>query len=79
MPSRRRFLHDSLALAGLAMMPPPAHAAPTPATRIIPADGRRLPVRRDPPRLGADTAALLAGLGYADGEIDGLRTRAIVA
>ncbi len=44
MPSRRRFLHDSLALAGLAMMPPPAHAAPTPATRIIPADGRRLPV-----------------------------------
>lgn len=26
------------------MMPPPAHAAPTPATRIIPADGRRLSV-----------------------------------
>jgi crotonobetainyl-CoA:carnitine CoA-transferase CaiB-like acyl-CoA transferase len=36
-------------------------------------------VRRDPPRLGADTAALLAGLGYTDGEIDGLRTRAVVA
>lgn len=44
MPSRRRFLHDNLALAGLAMMPPPTHAAPAPATRIIPADGRRLPV-----------------------------------
>jgi diketogulonate reductase-like aldo/keto reductase len=44
MPSRREFLHDSLALAGLAMMQPPARAAPTPATRIIPADGRRLPV-----------------------------------
>ena len=44
MPSRRRFLHDSLALSGLAMMPAPALTAPTPATRIIPADGRRLPV-----------------------------------
>ena len=44
MPSRREFLQDSLALAGLAMMPVPVRAAPTPATRIIPADGRRLPV-----------------------------------
>lgn len=44
MPSRRRFLHHSLALAGLAVMPPPAHAATSPAMRIIPADGRRLPV-----------------------------------
>ena len=26
------------------MMPPPGHAAPSPATRTIPADGRRLPV-----------------------------------
>jgi len=26
------------------MMPPPAHAAPTPTTRMIPADGRPLPV-----------------------------------
>jgi diketogulonate reductase-like aldo/keto reductase len=44
MPSRRHLLQSSLALSGLAMMPPLAHAAPSPATRIIPADGRRLPV-----------------------------------
>jgi diketogulonate reductase-like aldo/keto reductase len=44
MTSRRHLLQSSLALSGLAMMPPLAHAAPSPATRIIPADGRRLPV-----------------------------------
>jgi diketogulonate reductase-like aldo/keto reductase len=44
MPSRRRFLHDSLVLSGLAMMPPLANAAPSPATRTVPVDGRRQPV-----------------------------------
>jgi diketogulonate reductase-like aldo/keto reductase len=45
MPSRRSFLHHSFALSGLAMMPPLAHAAaPSLATRIIPADDRRLAV-----------------------------------
>ncbi|MCX7155160.1 MAG: aldo/keto reductase [Rhodocyclales bacterium] len=43
MPSRRRFLHHSLALSGLGMMPSLACAA-TPASRVIPADGRRLAV-----------------------------------
>lgn len=43
MPSRRNFLHHSLALSGLAMMPSLANAA-TPASRVIPADGRRLAV-----------------------------------
>ncbi|MFA4969986.1 MAG: aldo/keto reductase [Sulfuritalea sp.] len=43
MSSRRRFLHNSLALSGLAMMPSLANAA-TPASRVIPADGRRLAV-----------------------------------
>ncbi len=41
--------------------------------------GQRLPVRRQPPRLGADTDALLQGLGYAPAEIDDFKTRAVVA
>jgi diketogulonate reductase-like aldo/keto reductase len=44
MPSRRRFLGNSLAAAALAAMPPLADATTLPATRVIPADGRRLPV-----------------------------------
>jgi diketogulonate reductase-like aldo/keto reductase len=44
MPSRRRFLGNSLAAAALSAMPPLAGAAVPLATRIIPADGRRLPV-----------------------------------
>ncbi|MCX7167955.1 MAG: aldo/keto reductase [Rhodocyclales bacterium] len=43
MPSRRNFLHHSLALSGLGMMPSLANAA-TPASRVIPTDGRRLGV-----------------------------------
>jgi diketogulonate reductase-like aldo/keto reductase len=43
MPTRRHFLHHSLALSGLAMMPSLAYAA-TPASRVIPTDGRRLAV-----------------------------------
>lgn len=42
MPSRRRFLENSLAVSALSVMPSLARAA-TPATRPIPADGRRLP------------------------------------
>jgi crotonobetainyl-CoA:carnitine CoA-transferase CaiB-like acyl-CoA transferase len=41
--------------------------------------GQRLPVRLNPPRLGAHTLELLQGLGYAGAEIDDLRRRAIVA
>lgn len=42
-------------------------------------DGQRLPVRLQPPRFGADTTALLDGLGYADDEIAALRAGRTVA
>jgi crotonobetainyl-CoA:carnitine CoA-transferase CaiB-like acyl-CoA transferase len=42
-------------------------------------DGERLGVRADPPTMGAHTTDLLRGLGYADGDIDTLRKRRIVA
>jgi crotonobetainyl-CoA:carnitine CoA-transferase CaiB-like acyl-CoA transferase len=41
--------------------------------------GARLPVREDPPRFGAHTDELLAGVGYARAEIDALRARRVVA
>jgi len=41
--------------------------------------GERLPVRLQPPRFGAHTGELLAGLGYRDEEIDALREGAVVA
>jgi len=41
--------------------------------------GERLPVRLQPPRFGAHTGELLAGLGYRDDEIDALREEAVVA
>jgi crotonobetainyl-CoA:carnitine CoA-transferase CaiB-like acyl-CoA transferase len=41
--------------------------------------GERLPVRLQPPRFAAHTNELLAGLGYAPGEIDQLRNQAVVA
>ncbi|NJD34711.1 MAG: aldo/keto reductase [Betaproteobacteria bacterium] len=44
MPSRRRFLGNSLAAAALSAMAPLADATTLPATRSIPGDGRRLPV-----------------------------------
>jgi crotonobetainyl-CoA:carnitine CoA-transferase CaiB-like acyl-CoA transferase len=42
-------------------------------------DGRRLPVRLQPPRLGAHTDELLRGLGYRGEEIESLRAQAAVA
>jgi crotonobetainyl-CoA:carnitine CoA-transferase CaiB-like acyl-CoA transferase len=42
-------------------------------------DGRRLPVRLQPPRLGAHTDELLRGLGYRGEEIESLRAQAVVA
>lgn len=41
--------------------------------------GERLRVRLDPPRFGAHTRPLLAGLGYDDAQIEDYLTRAIVA
>ena len=41
-------------------------------------DGQRLGVRLDPPPLGAHCRELLAGIGYADGDIDALTARGVV-
>ena len=41
-------------------------------------DGARLGVRRDPPRLGQHTDALLHSLGYSAAEVDGLRADNVV-
>ena len=42
-------------------------------------DGQRLPVRLQPPPLGAHTAELLAGLGYAAQDIERLRQERLVS
>jgi crotonobetainyl-CoA:carnitine CoA-transferase CaiB-like acyl-CoA transferase len=41
--------------------------------------GKRLGVRLDPPRFGADTADLLASVGYTPAEIQALRQQRAVA
>jgi len=41
-------------------------------------DGQRLPLRAAPPSLGADTRAVLAGLGYGPGDIEGLIADGVV-
>ncbi|MCI1193596.1 CoA transferase [Calidifontimicrobium sp. SYSU G02091] len=41
--------------------------------------GARLPVRLQPPRLGAHTRELLTGLGYTEAQIDAFRNQAVVA
>ncbi|MBP6901348.1 MAG: CoA transferase [Burkholderiaceae bacterium] len=42
-------------------------------------DGRRLPLRQGPPALGADSAALLAELGYGQADIAALVDQGVVA
>ncbi len=58
-----------------------AGAGQTVGTTLFPITlaGRRLGVRLDPPRFGAHTEELLAGVGYAPGEIDALRAKHVVA
>ncbi len=72
-----------LATGGLAdiELPDGDKAGQTVKTTLFPItlDGERLPVRLQPPRFGAHTGELLAGLGYRDDEIDALREGAIVA
>jgi crotonobetainyl-CoA:carnitine CoA-transferase CaiB-like acyl-CoA transferase len=41
-------------------------------------DGRRPPLRRQPPRLGEHTRELLRGLGYLDGDIEALRQAGVL-
>ncbi len=73
------------ATGGLAPMHVPAdasgagHAIDT-RTALLPLtlDGRRLPLRRGPPALGADTDDLLRGLGYAAAAIDALRADGVI-
>lgn len=62
-------------------LPDGEKAGQTVKTTLFPItmDGCRLPVRLQPPRLGAHTAELLAGLGYTVDEIEALRERTIVA
>jgi crotonobetainyl-CoA:carnitine CoA-transferase CaiB-like acyl-CoA transferase len=56
-------------------------AGRTVKTTLLPItlDGRRLPVRRQPPQSGEHTREILAALGYAAGEIDELVAVAAVA
>jgi crotonobetainyl-CoA:carnitine CoA-transferase CaiB-like acyl-CoA transferase len=42
-------------------------------------DGKRLPKRSDPPRIGEHTRALLAAAGLAPAEIDALLAQRVVA
>ena len=72
-----------LASGGLAdiELPDGDKAGQTVKTTLFPITlgGQRLPVRLQPPRFGAHTGELLAGLGYRDDEIDALREGAVVA
>jgi len=72
-----------LATGGLAdiKLPDGARAGQTAKTTLLPLamDGRRLPVRLDPPTLGEHTRELLAGLGYGDGDIERLHREAAVS
>ena len=72
-----------LATGGLAdiTLPDGPKAGQTVKTTLFPItmDGRRLPVRADPPRLGEHTRELLAGIGIEPAGIDDLVARRIVA
>jgi crotonobetainyl-CoA:carnitine CoA-transferase CaiB-like acyl-CoA transferase len=52
----------------------------TTATPLLPMTfaGARLPLRRNPPRLGEDTDALLGSMGYSGSEIDALRAEGVI-
>ncbi len=52
---------------GMRLAPSPIHL-----------DGARTPLRSQPPRIGAQTDAILAELGLSDAEVDELRERGIV-
>jgi crotonobetainyl-CoA:carnitine CoA-transferase CaiB-like acyl-CoA transferase len=71
------------ATGGLAdvVLPDGPKAGQTVKTTLFPLtlDGARLGVRRQPPRLGEHTTALLLGLGYRDEEIERLRREGLVA
>jgi crotonobetainyl-CoA:carnitine CoA-transferase CaiB-like acyl-CoA transferase len=74
-----------LATGGLAEVTLPADASAagqpvTTRTALLPLtlDGQRLPLRRAPPSLGADTDALLRELGYSDAEIRALRDADVI-
>jgi len=41
-------------------------------------DGHRLPIRQGPPALGADTAGILASLGYSTDQISAMSAQGIV-
>jgi crotonobetainyl-CoA:carnitine CoA-transferase CaiB-like acyl-CoA transferase len=62
-------------------LPDGDEAGRTVKTTLMPItmQGARLPVRLQPPRLGAHTRELLLGLGLGEAEIDALQARAIVA
>ena len=72
-----------LATGGLAniRLPDGERAGESVPTTLFPIalDGHRLGVRLDPPTLGADTDALLAGLGFTPAEVAALRLRDVVA
>ena len=72
-----------LATGGLAdiELPDGDKAGQTVKTTLLPItmEGERLGVRLQPPRLGAHTGELLAGLGYDAAEIESFRDQAIVA
>jgi len=72
-----------LATGGLAdiKLPDGARAGQTAKTTLLPLtlEGQRLKVRMNPPTLGEHTRELLAGLGYAGGEIEALQAQAVVA
>ena len=74
---------ETMATGGLAdvELPDGPKSGQTVKTTLFPItmDGQRLPVRLQPPRLGAHSAELLEGLGYAAEEIDKLRGQGAVA
>lgn len=67
------------ATEGLASMNlPDGRAVTTPLLPIM-LDGQRLPLRNDPPLIGADTDELLRDLGYTPVDVQALREAKVVA